>query len=150
MDNPDGTTTRHALWHRLFRVAPLPRGTGWLIAAALLLAKVRNIRPSSISNPLPNATGRPSATTCFPNRIRPNCPSTLLAGNGSPTSAASRAIRQLPGHAETPIVAMTANAFSEDKACCLAAGMSDFLAKPVDPPQLYALLDRWLNGRTSG
>ncbi len=64
--------------------------------------------------------------------------------------AASRAIRQLPGHAETPIVAMTANAFSEDKACCLAAGMSDFLAKPVDPPQLYALLDRWLNGRTSG
>jgi PAS domain S-box-containing protein len=58
--------------------------------------------------------------------------------------AASRAIRQLPGHAETPIVAMTANAFSEDKAACLEAGMSDFLAKPVDPPLLYAMLDRWL------
>ena len=64
--------------------------------------------------------------------------------------AASRAIRLLPGHLQTPIVAMTANAFSEDKACCLAAGMNDFLAKPVDPPQLYAMLDRWLNGRASG
>ena len=58
--------------------------------------------------------------------------------------AATRAIRQLPGHATTPIVAMTANAFAEDKARCLAAGMSDFIAKPVDPDRLFALLDRWL------
>jgi CheY-like chemotaxis protein len=60
--------------------------------------------------------------------------------------AATRAIRQLPGHAATPIVAMTANAFAEDKARCLDAGMSDFIAKPVDPDLLFAMLDRWLNG----
>ncbi len=58
--------------------------------------------------------------------------------------AATRAIRQLPGHAATPIVAMTANAFAEDKARCLDAGMSDFIAKPVDPDRLFALLDHWL------
>ena len=59
--------------------------------------------------------------------------------------AATRAIRQLPGHAQTPIIAMTANAFTEDKMRCQEAGMSDFLAKPVDPPRLFAMLNRWLS-----
>ena len=43
-----------------------------------------------------------------------------------------------------PVIAMTANAFAEDKARCLAAGMDDFIAKPIDPPSFYATLLKWL------
>lgn len=57
---------------------------------------------------------------------------------------ATRRIRQLTRHARTPVLAMTANAFAEDKAKCLAAGMDDFLAKPVVPEALYTILLRWL------
>ncbi|MBV8123411.1 MAG: PAS domain S-box protein [Burkholderiaceae bacterium] len=58
--------------------------------------------------------------------------------------AACQAIRALPGHATTPILAMTANAFREDREVCLAAGMNDFVAKPVDPDVLFAGLLKWL------
>ena len=57
---------------------------------------------------------------------------------------ATRCIRQLPGQQHTPIVAMTANAFADDKANCIEAGMDDFIAKPVDPDVLFAMLLRWL------
>ncbi len=53
---------------------------------------------------------------------------------------ASRAIRRDPALARMPILAMSANAFVEDRQACLAAGMSDFVAKPVNPPDLYAAL----------
>jgi CheY-like chemotaxis protein len=55
---------------------------------------------------------------------------------------ATRGIRALPGNALTPIVAMTANAFVEDKARCFAAGMNDFIAKPVAPEVLFSTLLR--------
>ena len=58
--------------------------------------------------------------------------------------AAARRIRALPKHAATPIIAMTANAFSQDRDACLAAGMNDHLAKPVNLSQLYGTLLRWL------
>jgi CheY-like chemotaxis protein len=56
---------------------------------------------------------------------------------------ATRAIRARSGGA-TPIVAMTANAFDEDRQACLAAGMNDYVAKPIDTQHLYATLLHWL------
>ncbi len=57
---------------------------------------------------------------------------------------ATRAIRALPGYAELPIIAMTANAFDEDRQRCLAAGMNDHVSKPVDPGVLFECLLKWL------
>jgi PAS domain S-box-containing protein len=57
---------------------------------------------------------------------------------------ATQAIRALPDFAALPIIAMTANAFDEDRRTCEAAGMNDFVAKPVDPDALYATLLKWL------
>jgi PAS domain S-box-containing protein len=57
---------------------------------------------------------------------------------------ATRAIRQLPGCAHLPILAMTANAFREDRQKCLAAGMNDHIAKPIAPDELYGRLLHWL------
>ena len=61
--------------------------------------------------------------------------------------AATRALRAQPAGRKVPIVALTANAFGEDRAACLAAGMNDHIAKPVAPKHLYELLRRWLPPR---
>jgi CheY-like chemotaxis protein len=58
---------------------------------------------------------------------------------------ATRQIRRQPNGAHLPILAMTANAYAEDKALCLAAGMDDFIAKPVEPEHFFATLLKWLS-----
>ena len=62
---------------------------------------------------------------------------------------ATREIRRLEQGPRTPIIAMTANAFEEDRRHCIDAGMDDFLSKPVDPSRLYAMLVKWLPATAS-
>ncbi len=60
---------------------------------------------------------------------------------------ATRGIRQIPGREHTPIIALTANAFVQDRNRCLDAGMSEHLAKPVDTAALYGTLLKWLRAK---
>jgi two-component system sensor histidine kinase/response regulator len=57
---------------------------------------------------------------------------------------ATRAIRTLPGRTAVPIVAMTANAFADDRDRCLAADMNAHSGKPIEPDVLYATVMQWL------
>jgi len=61
---------------------------------------------------------------------------------------ATRRLRRLPGCEALPVVAMTANAFAEDRQRCMDAGMDDFIGKPVDPEYLFRVVLYWL-GRGS-
>jgi signal transduction histidine kinase/CheY-like chemotaxis protein len=58
---------------------------------------------------------------------------------------ATRAIRSLPDYGATPILAMTANAFDEDRQACIDAGMNEHIGKPVVPEKLFETLLKWLS-----
>ncbi len=58
---------------------------------------------------------------------------------------ATRRIRDIHGCETLPIIAMTANAMAGDREKCLAAGMNDHVAKPIDPEQLFAALNTWVS-----
>ena len=61
--------------------------------------------------------------------------------------SASRLIRSNPLHAHLSIVAMTANAMEADRQLCLAAGMNDFVTKPIEPLNLWSALVKWIQPR---
>jgi len=65
--------------------------------------------------------------------------------------SATRLIRSMTGPAasktDLPILAMTANVFEEHRQACLKAGMNDFVAKPVEPENLFAMIVKWLSKR---
>ena len=60
---------------------------------------------------------------------------------------ATRTIHALPGRESTPVLAMTANAFDDDRRACLEAGMVDFIPKPVDPDVFHKTLLKWMARR---
>ncbi|MDR6216084.1 PAS domain S-box-containing protein [Paracidovorax wautersii] len=64
--------------------------------------------------------------------------------------AATRKLRADPRHADLPVIAMTANAMEADRQRCFAAGMNDHVAKPIDPPVLWAALTRWIRTPAQG
>ena len=63
---------------------------------------------------------------------------------------ATRAIREIPTLANVPIVAMTANTLPRDVDRCLAVGMNDYVAKPIDIPELHRILLKWIEPSDHG
>ena len=57
---------------------------------------------------------------------------------------ATRAIRQHPRGEDLPIIALTAKAMPDDRAACLAAGVNDYIAKPIDVEKLLSLVRVWM------
>ena len=57
---------------------------------------------------------------------------------------AARILRTLPEHAATPIIAMTASVYDEDRRVCLEAGMNDLVPKPIEPRELSRVMRRWV------
>ena len=65
--------------------------------------------------------------------------------DGIEATAAIRAMS--PPKSEVPIIAMTAHAMDGDREALLAAGMNDYVSKPINPARLVTLIETWQRGR---
>ena len=74
-----------------------------------------------------------------------DCQMPILDGYG-----ATRAIRESESTNRIPIIAVTANAMQGDRELCLAAGMDDYVSKPIQPAELVRVLERWLDDGCKG
>ncbi|MBV8621011.1 MAG: response regulator [Curvibacter sp.] len=84
------------------------------------------------------------------NRLRDNPYDIVLMDMQMPVMdglSCTREIRKVDAWRQLPVVAMTANARTSDREQCLAAGMVDFIAKPIEPEELWQVLTRWLSPR---
>jgi two-component system sensor histidine kinase/response regulator len=62
---------------------------------------------------------------------------------------ATAAVRRMEQHRRLPIIAVTANVMPQDRRKCMEAGMNDFLAKPIEPQELWDMLCKWVKPRGS-
>lgn len=60
---------------------------------------------------------------------------------------ATREIRKLPELADLPIVALTANAMAKDRERCAEVGMNDYVTKPINPNELWRVMEQWVTPR---
>ena len=94
-----------------------------------------------------HATGGPEALAA----VKVTTYDLILMDMRMPGMSGEDAARRLRAMGVTaPIVALTANAFEEDRRLCLAAGMNDFLVKPLSPDALRAMLTRWASRGWTG
>jgi len=78
-----------------------------------------------------------------PDLVLMDCQMPVMDGHNATQQI--RAIERGKGWPRLPIIALTAGAFAEEKQACLASGMDDFLAKPVDSRDLLTMIDQWTN-----
>jgi two-component system sensor histidine kinase/response regulator len=129
---------------------PAPGGSRVLVAEDqsvnwMLIERLLNRRGHSAVNALDGRSALEMLKLDRYDLILMDCQMPLLDGYDATREIRRREASRNGGH--IPIVAMTANAMEGDRERCIAAGMDDYMAKPISVEKLDALLDQWLPAR---